>query len=101
MRRLLAEWNDAFLAALALHPHELLLEVDVGEIDVDRLLRAKPRGVHELDQRAVSDRERPLPGEPLQRSLDLVDPRCVGKSTRPSRAKRGVRHTGRPERVAK
>jgi hypothetical protein len=37
---------------------ELLVEVDVGEVEVDRLLRAKPRRVDELDQRAVADGQR-------------------------------------------
>ena len=41
-RGLLAERDDALLAALAAHVHELALEVDVAEVERDRLRAAQP-----------------------------------------------------------
>src|SRR5919202_1298896 len=58
VRCFLAEGNDALLPALAAYVQLLLLEVDVREIEIDRLAAAQARGVHELEQRAVSQRER-------------------------------------------
>ena len=59
VRRLLAERDDAVLAALALaHVHALLLEVDVAEVEADRLGGAQPGRVDELDERAVAEPER-------------------------------------------
>src|SRR5689334_25354350 len=57
-RRLLAEWDDTLLAALAADVDELLLEVDVGEVEVDRLLRTQARRVDELREREVPQRQR-------------------------------------------
>src|SRR6266508_4983002 len=54
----LAERHDALLAALATHVHELLLEVDVSEVEPDRLGASEARGVDELDESSVADRER-------------------------------------------
>src|SRR5437879_1491320 len=68
-RGLLAERHDALLAALAAHANELLLEVDVREIEVDRLAAAEPGRVDELDQRSVSERERAFALERVQRLL--------------------------------
>ena len=53
---LLAERDDALLAALAPDVDRLLLEVDVAEIEVDRLAAAQPGRVDELEQRAVAER---------------------------------------------
>ena len=50
VRRLLAERHDAVLRALAAaHVDELLLEVDVAEVESDRLGAAEPGRVDELD----------------------------------------------------
>jgi hypothetical protein len=43
VRGLLAERDDPLLAALAVDVHQFLLEVDVGEIQVDRLPRPQSR----------------------------------------------------------
>ena len=40
--RLFSQGNDPFLAALAVHVDDLLLEVDVRELQVDGLLRPDP-----------------------------------------------------------
>src|SRR5919198_4141867 len=55
VRCFLAERNDALLPALAANVHLLLLEVDVREVEVDRLAAAQARGVHELEQGAVAE----------------------------------------------
>ena len=58
-RRLLAERHDAVLRALAVPDvDELLLEVDVAEVEPDRLGAAQAGRVDELDERAVAERER-------------------------------------------
>src|SRR5262249_56463866 len=57
-RGFLAERDDALLAALPEHADLFLLEVDVAEVESDRLVAAQSRGVHELDERAVPDRQR-------------------------------------------
>jgi hypothetical protein len=40
--------------------HVLLLEVDVGEVETDRLGATEAGGVDELDERAVPEGERPF-----------------------------------------
>ena len=56
--RLLAEWNDSLLAAFSAHVHGLALEVDVGQVEPDRLGAAQPGRVDELEQGAVAELER-------------------------------------------
>ena len=58
--RLFPERDDPLLAALAAHAHVLLLEVDVAQIEADRLGAPEPGGVDELDQRVVAQAERPV-----------------------------------------
>src|SRR5437868_6890218 len=50
----LAQRNDPLLAALAAHPDELLLEVDVGEVEPDGLRASQSGRVDELEQGAVA-----------------------------------------------
>src|SRR5262249_50779833 len=52
--------HRAVLAALALDAHELLLEVDVAEIEIDGFAAAQACGVHELAECAVSQAERTI-----------------------------------------
>src|SRR5262245_24884332 len=52
--RLFAERDDAFLATLPAHVDELLLEVDVVEVEADRLRATQAGGVDELDEGAVA-----------------------------------------------
>ena len=61
VRCLLAERHDPFLAALAEHAHRFLLEVDVGEVEPDRLLAPQPGRVDQLSESSVAERERPSP----------------------------------------
>src|SRR3954469_13331261 len=100
VRRLFAEWNDALLAALAAHVDELLLEVDVGEVQVDRLLRAQAGRVDELDQGPVAEAQGAGPIESVERGVDVLGAGRVGKAPRPPRRERRVRDPLRPERVA-
>ena len=93
--RLLAERDDAVLRALAVADvDELLLEVDVAEVEPDRLRAAQPGRVDELDQRAVAEsRAAPSLGEPGDDRVDLARLRRVGKPARPPRARAGRRAT--------
>src|SRR5918999_440126 len=50
---LLAERHRSLLSALAADVQELLVEVDVCEVEVDRLATPQPGRVDELDERAV------------------------------------------------
>src|SRR4051812_3135469 len=60
-RRFFAERNDAVLAALAFaHVYALLLEVDVAEVEADCFGGAQPGRVHELEECAVPETERPV-----------------------------------------
>src|SRR6059058_4776070 len=77
MRGLLAERHHALLAALAAHVNELLVEVDVGQVEVDRLLRAEARRIDELDERAVAPPERILAVEGVELTVHLVRLRRV------------------------
>ena len=71
MRRLFAERHHAFLAALAANAHVLLLEVDVAEVEADRLRAAEPGRVDELEQGAVAQAERSVAVERVDDRLDL------------------------------
>ena len=58
VRRLLAERDDALLAALPADANVLLLEVDVAEVEADRFRASQPGRVDELDESAKEwDRE--------------------------------------------
>ena len=86
--RLLAERDDAILAALAVADvDELLLEVDVGEIERDRLRAPQARRVDELDERAVAERER-LARRSSASSARRPRPRCGASGSR--RGRRGA-----------
>src|SRR5215207_5678609 len=82
VRRLLTERHGAFLAALAADVHELLVEVDVGEVEVDRLAASQSGGVDELDQGAVAERERAVAVERIEDAVDLADLRRVREPSR-------------------
>src|SRR6185312_5121162 len=99
VRGLLSERYDTLLAALAPHVDELLLEVDVREVEVDRLLRAEAGRVDELRQPQVPQRERPVAAQQLELVVDLLRARRVGQSPWPSRGERRVGHALGPERV--
>src|ERR671934_1165222 len=66
VRRLLAERHGALLASLAVHGDPLLVEVDVGEVEIDRFSTAQPGRVDELDEGAVPQRERAVSTECLE-----------------------------------
>ena len=100
VRRLFAERDDALLPAFAAHVDELLLEVDVGEVQVDRLLGAQAGGVDELDQGPVTEAERAGAVESVELGVDVLGARRVGKAPRPPGRERRVRDALRPERVA-
>src|SRR5581483_7641661 len=99
--RFLAERHHPVLRALAApHVDELLLEVDVAEVETDGLRAPEPRGVHELDERAVPERERALALERLQLALDLLRPRRVRQPPRPPRSDPRVGDARGAERVS-
>ena len=99
-RGLLAERHDALLAALAADVHGLAVEVDVGEVERDGLLRSAARRVEELEERAVAERERRVAVDELEQLLDLGRLRRVGKAARTARRERCFGDRGRAEREA-
>src|SRR5439155_20299107 len=99
-RRFFSERHHPLLAALPANTNEFLLEVDVGEVEVDGLAAAQSRRVDELDERPVAERERAVAVERLERRLDLLAFRGIRQSSRPARAERGVGNVRRAEREA-
>src|SRR2546427_143798 len=79
VRSFLAQRNDALFVALALHAHCLLLEVDVSEIEPDRLRAAQAGRV--VGERRRPDRVQPLPAFP-QPTGELVEIDAVGATGR-------------------
>src|SRR5262249_17638281 len=100
-RGLLAERDDALLAALPQHAYLLLLEVDVAEIQAHCLVTTQAGRVHQLDERLVSDRERVGTDQGIERTLYLSLRRRVRQTTRAARRERRLRDARRPEREAK
>ena len=84
-RGLLAQRDDALLAALSSHVDELAVEVDVSEVERDRLGTSQPGGVEELEERTVAERERRVAFDDLEDLLDLGRLRRVGEPTRATR----------------
>src|SRR5439155_3976335 len=72
VRRLFAERDDPLLVALASDTNCFLLEVDVSEIEVDRLLAAQAGRVDELEQGTVAQGERLVAAQPLENGVDLL-----------------------------
>ncbi len=100
-RRLLAERDDALLAALAVaHVDELLLEVDVGEVEPDRLGAAQPGGVDELDERPVPQVDRLVAVERGELAVDVRLARRVREPAAAPRRDAGVGHACGAERMA-
>ena len=95
--RLFAERDDPLLAALAAHVDDLLLEVDVGERQVDRLLGAQPGRVDELEERAVAEPERAVL---LQVGEERVGLRRLGGVRQAATAPPGDREIGHVARAA-
>ena len=98
--RLLAERDDAILAALAAaNVHVLLLEVYVAEIETDSLGAAQAGRVDELDERAVPEREWALALERCKLLFDFGTAWRIGEPTASPRRQPRVRHTRGAERV--
>ena len=74
----------------------LALEVDVGEVERDRLGAAQPRGVEELEERTVAERERRVAVDDLEELLDLGGLRRFGQASCDGSARAPRR--GRPRR---
>src|SRR5207244_13260318 len=98
--RLLAEGHDPFLAALAANAHGLLLEVDVRDVEVDRLAAAQARRVDKLDKSAVAQGERPVALERGEHLLHLAGLRRDWQPAGPPRRQRRLGHALRAEREA-
>ena len=77
-RRLLAERDDALLAALSADVHHLAVEVDVAEVERDGLGAPEARGVEKLEERAIAQGERRVTLDEFQDLLDLGRLGCVG-----------------------
>ena len=92
------------LLALAADADGLLLEVDVDEVEVDRLAAAQAGRVDELEQRAVAERERIVARVLLEHGVDLGGLGRVGQPARAPRPELSVRDAsgteGEPEQGA-
>jgi len=97
---LLAERDDPLLAALPADVYELLVEIEVREVEVDRLLRAQAGRVDELHQRLVPGSQRPVAAERVELAVELVRAGRLGQPPRPARGERRIGHTFGPQRVA-
>src|SRR6185503_2225395 len=85
VRRLLAERHRPFFPTLAANVDELLVEVDVLEIEPDRLGAAQAGGVDELDEGTVAQAERPVALDAVEQRVDLAGLRRDRKAARPLR----------------
>jgi len=100
-RGLLAERDDTVLRALpAADVHQLLLEVDVAEIEADRLGAAQAGRVDELDDRLVSQREGAVSVEVVDELFDLALLRRIRQPPWTLRRERRVGNVLRSEREA-
>src|SRR5688500_5667164 len=98
VRGLLAERHDALLLSLAADAHELLLEVDVAEGEVDRLLRAQARRIDELEESAVPQAKRVVPVHLVEQIVGLRRARRVRKTPAAPVGQREIGHAARPQR---
>lgn len=97
IRRLLAQGDDALLAALAPHPHQLLLELYVGEREVDDFLSTEPGRISELEERSVPEPKRTALLEPREEAVGLVRARRVRKAPPSPAREREIGHAARSE----
>src|SRR6476646_5396835 len=83
--RLPAERHQAFLRALAAGAEEALAQVDVAQLQPDRLRSAQPAGVHHLQQGPVAQRRRLAPLRRGEQLLHLGVVENVRQFLRPAR----------------
>jgi aminopeptidase len=99
-RSLFTQGHHPLLASLAADVDVLLFEVDVLQIERDRFRAPQSARVHELDERAVAQRERAVAVERVERRVDLVRARRIGQPARETRRERCIRDSVGPEREA-
>ena len=88
--RLAAERDQPLLRALAAGAQEALAQVEVGDLEADRLRGPQPARVHHLQQRPVAQRRRLVAARRRQQQLHLGVVEDLGKLLRPARgAERG------------
>src|SRR5262249_6773690 len=80
--RAAADRHDAFLVALAEHAHDTVFQVEVAELEPDRLADADAGGIEHLEQRAVALAERAVARHSTQLRLDLRLVECLRDSLR-------------------
>ncbi len=61
-------------------PHDACLDVELGELERDRLRGAQTAGVHGLEQGAVAQRRRRAAPRLAQQVLDLVPAQHLGQA---------------------
>ena len=99
-RGLLAEGHDALFTSLSADVHQLPIEVDVDEIERDRLLAPQPRRVEELEEGAVPEGERRVAVDELEQLVDLGALRGIGEAPRTVWRERCLRDGRGAEREA-
>jgi hypothetical protein len=90
--RLATERHQPFLRALAAGPQQALAQIDIAQLQPDRLRGPQPTGVHRLQQRPVAERRRLVAARGGQQLLHLGVVEDLGQLLRPPRrAERGGR----------
>jgi hypothetical protein len=97
VRRLLAERDDPFFPTFAEHSNGFAVEVDVREVEVDRLLAPEACRVDQLAERSIPQLERVVRSERVELGVDLIGFRSRGEAARPAGCQPGVRDTRRPD----
>jgi hypothetical protein len=95
--RLFSERHGSFFLALSADENELLLEVDVGEVQVGRFLRSEAGRVDELEERAVSKGERAVAFEIAEKRLGFGAGRRAWEPPAALATERQLRHLLRAE----
>ena len=97
VRGLFSERNDPLLAALPPNMKLFAVEVDVADVESNRLGAAQPSRVDQLDERMVSNRERLVAVQRNQRRLHFRRFRRVRQAPRAPRCERRIRDLRRPQ----
>src|SRR5438105_4925051 len=83
--RLAPEGNDTLLVALAHDAHHSVFEVELGEIETDRLADADARAVQQFQERAIALREWLVPRDRGEQLLDIGLVERLGNALRNAR----------------
>src|SRR5262245_52486483 len=92
--------DDTSLPTFARHRDEARAEVQLADVERHELAHAKPRGVEELEHRAIADAERVVTVGRFEQREDFVSAQDLGETTRELRTVEEVRRIARRELLA-